>query len=70
MASYDWRLDCETMEIRDGYFSKLKLHIELLHEKHDQKIVIFAHSMGSNVWFYFMQWVTHKYDKNWVDRYL
>jgi len=36
----------------------LQAEVELLHEAQGGKVVIIAHSMGVNVWFYFMDWDT------------
>eukprot|EP01126_Amoeba_proteus_P043257 TRINITY_DN4740_c0_g1_i1.p1 TRINITY_DN4740_c0_g1~~TRINITY_DN4740_c0_g1_i1.p1 ORF type:complete len:364 (+),score=73.65 TRINITY_DN4740_c0_g1_i1:1524-2615(+) len=35
--------------------------------KQNKKVVVIAHSMGSNVWFYFLKWVESK-DALWVDK--
>ncbi|ODV94472.1 hypothetical protein PACTADRAFT_60785 [Pachysolen tannophilus NRRL Y-2460] len=56
-ASYDWRLSYLDLERRDGYFSKLKAQIEMHKKIGGEKSVLFSHSMGSQVIFYFMQWV-------------
>ncbi|XBW34607.1 hypothetical protein QEN19_000173 [Hanseniaspora menglaensis] len=57
-AAYDWRLAYLDLEIRDSYFSKLKSQIELWHKTHNgEKVVIFSHSMGVQVIFYFLKWV-------------
>lgn len=57
VASYDWRLSYENLEVRDRYFSKLKMTIEDLSESTGQKTVFMGHSMGSQVLFYFLKWV-------------
>jgi phospholipid:diacylglycerol acyltransferase len=56
-AGYDWRLAYLDLEKRDGYFSKVKAHIELTKKLTGQKSVLVGHSMGSQVIFYFMKWV-------------
>lgn len=66
MASYDWRLSFGDLERRDRYFTRLKNQIETLVSFNDRKVVVVAHSMGGNVWHYFMQWVTHKVRKTWI----
>ncbi|EIN06718.1 Lecithin:cholesterol acyltransferase [Punctularia strigosozonata HHB-11173 SS5] len=53
LAPYDWRLSYGNLEVRDGYFSKLKANIEGFVKKERKKVVIAAHSMGSTV----MKWV-------------
>jgi phospholipid:diacylglycerol acyltransferase len=74
MASYDWRLSCQKMEERDAYFSRLKYEIEVLTRLHGERAAIIAHSMGSNVFMYFIQWVTSPYGGNggvdWVDKHI
>ncbi|KAJ2931223.1 hypothetical protein H1R20_g5805, partial [Candolleomyces eurysporus] len=57
LAPYDWRLSYYNLEERDGYFSKLKRTIESFKERHDSKVVLAAHSMGSTVMLYFFKWV-------------
>lgn len=66
MASYDWRLSFAHLEHRDRYFTRLRQHIETLVYMNGQKAVVVGHSMGSNVWHYFMQWVTYHVHKNWI----
>jgi len=57
MASYDWRLDLKTLQDRDHYFTKLKMIIEGMKRIHGKKVVVVGHSLGAQVWFYFMKWV-------------
>lgn len=57
IASYDWRVAYGDLEIRDGYFSKLKLQIEENLSHSGKKTVLVGHSMGSQVIFYFLKWV-------------
>jgi len=66
MASYDWRLAFGDLEVRDRYFTRLRQHVEMLVSMSGKKAVVVCHSMGSNVWHYFMQWVTHRVHRNWV----
>ncbi|KAL1746161.1 Lecithin:cholesterol acyltransferase-domain-containing protein [Schizophyllum fasciatum] len=49
MAAYDWRVSFYNLEVRDGYFSRLKLMIEGLKQRQGKKVVLAAHSMGANV---------------------
>lgn len=75
-ASYDWRLSFANLEYRDKYFSKLKMHIELAYSSTGKKTVIVSHSMGSQVFFYFMKWVSMHGEgfgnasPDWVDRHI
>ncbi|SPO20898.1 probable LRO1 - a lecithin cholesterol acyltransferase-like gene, mediates diacylglycerol esterification [Ustilago trichophora] len=57
LASYDWRLSYYNLEVRDRYFTRLKLKIEQNKALFGKKTVIVAHSMGSSVFYYFMKWV-------------
>ena len=36
--TYDWRLGVPLLEVRDGYFTRLKRSIELAHQLHDEKV--------------------------------
>mmetsp|Transcript_54955 Transcript_54955/g.91339 ORF Transcript_54955/g.91339 Transcript_54955/m.91339 type:complete len:394 (-) Transcript_54955:298-1479(-) len=56
MASYDWRLGLEQLEVRDGYFSSLKSYIEFAFQRYKKRVVVLAHSLGSIVFYYFMKW--------------
>eukprot|EP01126_Amoeba_proteus_P043261 TRINITY_DN4740_c0_g1_i4.p1 TRINITY_DN4740_c0_g1~~TRINITY_DN4740_c0_g1_i4.p1 ORF type:complete len:461 (+),score=93.90 TRINITY_DN4740_c0_g1_i4:971-2353(+) len=66
-ANYDWRLSPVLLESRDHYFTRLRQNIERMVSKQNKKVVVIAHSMGSNVWFYFLKWVESK-DALWVDK--
>ncbi|KAI5184598.1 phospholipid:diacylglycerol acyltransferase [Nematocida homosporus] len=68
-AAFDWRLGMDELEERDSYFTRLKVDIEHQFIISKEKSLIVAHSLGSLVFHYFMQWVTEK-DKTWVDRYI
>lgn len=57
VAAYDWRLAYQDLEVRDGYFSKLKITIEQNLASTNEKTVLVSHSMGSQVAFYFLKWV-------------
>jgi len=56
-AAYDWRLAYQDLEVRDQYFSRLKSHIELAVRLSGVKAALLSHSMGSQVLYYFLQWV-------------
>ncbi|KAG8876893.1 hypothetical protein FRC20_000598 [Serendipita sp. 405] len=49
LAAYDWRLSYRNLEIRDGYFSRLKHAIESYKKRQGKKTVMVAHSMGATV---------------------
>jgi phospholipid:diacylglycerol acyltransferase len=57
MASYDWRLSYQNLEIRDAYFTRLKRTIETFKKTTGQKSVLASHSMGGTVVMYFLKWV-------------
>jgi len=40
--TYDWRLSISNMERRDGYFTRLKLRIEMLHGIKREKVRFLA----------------------------
>ncbi|KAF7535322.1 hypothetical protein G7Z17_g13218 [Cylindrodendrum hubeiense] len=56
-AAYDWRLSYANLEVRDQYFSRLKSYIETGVSTGGKKAVLASHSMGSQVLYYFLQWV-------------
>ncbi|KAG9084870.1 hypothetical protein FS749_004890 [Ceratobasidium sp. UAMH 11750] len=49
MAAYDWRLSYYNLEVRDGYFSKLKFQVESFKKRQGKKVVLVSHSMGGTV---------------------
>ena len=73
-ASYDWRLSYQNLETRDQYFTRLQHYIEVAVKASGQKTVVLTHSMGSQVFFYFMAWVEAEGHGNggskWVDTYI
>lgn len=86
LAAYDWRLSYSNLEKRDLYFSRLKSSIELAYQsitssaadddvdEFSKKVVVITHSMGSTVFFYFLQWVQSedggRGGADWPDKYL
>ena len=73
-AAYDWRLSYANLEVRDQYFTRLKSYIETGHKTSGVKPIIISHSMGSQVFFYFMKWVEHPSHgaggPQWVDKHI
>jgi len=71
---YDWRLAFGNLEVRDKYFSRLKFQIEHFVQINDEKVVVVIHSMGSQVFFYFMGWVQHpdygNGGKDWIAKHI
>ncbi|XP_072968615.1 phospholipid--sterol O-acyltransferase [Typha angustifolia] len=54
---YDWRLSASMLEERDLYFHKLKLTFETALKLRGGPSLVFAHSMGNNVFRYFLEWL-------------
>ncbi|KPM40176.1 Phospholipid:diacylglycerol acyltransferase [Neonectria ditissima] len=73
-AAYDWRLSYSNLEIRDQYFSRLKSYIETGVSTSGKKAVLASHSMGSQVLYYFFQWVESdqggRGGSDWVERHV
>ncbi|CAG8971371.1 hypothetical protein HYALB_00006920 [Hymenoscyphus albidus] len=73
-AAYDWRLSYPNLEVRDQYFTRLKMYIEMAMKVSDKKVVLISHSMGSQVLFYFFHWVAAQEGGNggdsWVDDHI
>lgn len=73
-AAYDWRLSYANLEVRDQYFTRLKMYIETAVKISNKKIVLVSHSMGSQVVFYFFHWVASedggKGGDDWVEQYI
>lgn len=69
-ASYDWRLAPQATEERDMYFSRLKTTVELLVKSSNEKAVIIAHSMGSNMFLHFLSWIRETVGTGWLDSHM
>lgn len=73
-AAYDWRLSYANMEVRDQYFTRLKMFIETAHKISGKKAVLVSHSMGGQVLFYFFHWVAAANGGNggddWVEKFI
>ncbi|CEH17644.1 phospholipid:diacylglycerol acyltransferase [Ceraceosorus bombacis] len=57
LAAYDWRLSYHNLEVRDRFFTRMKLRIEQNKRIEGKKTVLVAHSMGSSVALHFFKWV-------------
>jgi len=72
--SYDWRLSPQNLEIRDGFYTDLKMSIEKTVKLKKEKVVIITHSMGFNMFFYFLSWVESPQGgnagKDWVNKHI
>eukprot|EP00467_Chlorarachnion_reptans_P019151 CAMPEP_0114524524 /NCGR_PEP_ID=MMETSP0109-20121206/21905_1 /TAXON_ID=29199 /ORGANISM="Chlorarachnion reptans, Strain CCCM449" /LENGTH=654 /DNA_ID=CAMNT_0001705981 /DNA_START=200 /DNA_END=2168 /DNA_ORIENTATION=- len=69
LMGYDWRLSFCNLEKRDRFFTRLKRTIENQVDINGEKVVAVTHSMGGNVFFYFMHWVEAQ-EKGWMDRHI
>ncbi|XP_026419069.1 phospholipid--sterol O-acyltransferase-like isoform X3 [Papaver somniferum] len=54
---YDWRLSASMLEERDLYFHKLKITFETALKLRGGPSIVFAHSLGNNVFRYFLEWL-------------
>ncbi|KAL9168888.1 hypothetical protein ABFS82_04G044400 [Erythranthe guttata] len=71
---YDWRLPPNKLEERDLYFHKLKITFETALKLRGGPSIVFAHSLGNNVFRYFLEWLKleiapKKYVK-WLDEHI
>ncbi|CAN6460370.1 unnamed protein product [Victoria cruziana] len=71
---YDWRLSASFLEERDLYFHKLKLTFETALKLRGGPSLVFAHSMGNNVFRYFLEWlkleIAPKLYLQWLDDHI
>jgi hypothetical protein len=71
---YDWRLPPSMLEERDLYFHKLKLTFETALKLRGGPSLVFAHSMGNNVFRYFLEWlkleIAPKHYIRWLDEHI
>ncbi|KAJ0400288.1 hypothetical protein P43SY_006128 [Pythium insidiosum] len=76
VATYDWRLPPSRLQERDQFFLSLKQKIEHAVATHASGggLVVIAHSMGNNVFRYFLAWLRHEVGRNhwrqWIDRHV
>ncbi|XP_010048197.2 phospholipid--sterol O-acyltransferase isoform X1 [Eucalyptus grandis] len=73
-APYDWRLSPSMLEERDLYFHKLKLTFETALKHRGGPSLVFAHSLGNNVFRYFLEWlkleIAPKQYLQWLDEHI
>ncbi|XP_019456706.1 PREDICTED: phospholipid--sterol O-acyltransferase isoform X2 [Lupinus angustifolius] len=71
---YDWRLAPAMLEERDLYFHKLKLTFETAFKLRGGPSLVFAHSLGNNVFRYFLEWlkleIAPKHYIQWLDQHI
>jgi hypothetical protein len=56
-APYDWRLAPIQMQKRDSFFTTLKSRLEVAVRRHKRPAIVIAHSMGTNIFMYFCDWL-------------
>lgn len=73
-APYDWRLSPSKLEERDLYFHKLKLTFETALKLRGGPALVLAHSLGNNVFRYFLEWlkleIPPKQYIQWLDEHI
>jgi len=81
-ANYDWRLPPHLLQGRDNFMQKTKSKIETAVRFYQNKTtegrgmgaVIIAHSMGNNVFRYFISWILRSlgpfHGQEWIDKYI
>ncbi|XAR61067.1 Phospholipid:diacylglycerol acyltransferase [Bertholletia excelsa] len=71
---YDWRLSPSKLEERDLYFHKLKMTFETALKLRGGPSIVFAHSLGNNVFRYFLEWlkleIAPKKYIQWLDEHI
>lgn len=76
LMAYDWRLSPLNLEVRDRYFSRMKITIEHSKQLLGKKTVLVSHSMGSSIVLFFLKWVEAEGPlfgnggPNWVDEHI
>lgn len=70
LVPFDWRMDYEMLEARDGTFTKLKKEVEAYVQLNDgHKAVIMGHSMGGQTVFAFLVWAD-KQEEGWCEKFV
>lgn len=71
---YDWRLSGSMLEERDLYFHRLKLTFETALKLRGGPSLVFAHSLGNNVFRYFLEWlkleIAPRMYQQWLDDHI
>eukprot|EP01041_Mallomonas_annulata_P010291 gene10291-21479_t len=70
---YDWRMAPMQLEDRDSYFSTLKFKLETAVRRYKRPSVVIAHSMGNNLFSYFIDWLRANLKneaQNWITRHI
>ncbi|KAK6940631.1 Lecithin:cholesterol/phospholipid:diacylglycerol acyltransferase [Dillenia turbinata] len=71
---YDWRLSASKLEERDLYFHNLKMTFETALKLRGGPSLVFAHSLGNQVFRYFLEWlkleIAPKDYAKWLDDHI
>ena len=67
---YDWRVDFNTMERRDGLFSRMKVDIEIMRRNAGRGVVMTCFSMGNRCTHYFLNWIRDNYGIAWIEHHI
>jgi len=67
---FDWRLSPDIMEKRDGFLTLTRRRIEAAVASNGAPGIMVAHSMGNNVFRYFLEWLRNEMHEEAYDRYV
>lgn len=69
IASYDWRLSPEAINVRDGYFHRLRHTILASYEQHKRPVSLIGHSYATTVMVQFFNWAEAQ-EKGFMNKYV
>jgi len=67
---YDWRLSPNMMENRDGFLTLTRKRIEAAVASNGEPGIMVAHSMGNNIFRYFLEWLKNQMHEEAYSRYI
>ena len=67
---YDWRLSPDKLEQRDGFLTLIRRRIEAAVQSNGQPGIMVAHSMGNQIFRYFLIWLRSELRKEAYTRYV
>jgi Lecithin:cholesterol acyltransferase len=67
---YDWRLSPDKMEQRDGFLTLMRRRIEAAVQSNGEPGIVVAHSMGNNIFRYFLDWLRVELQEEAYRRYM
>lgn len=62
---YDWRLAPTQLQQRDLFFTTMKFRLETAYKMHGLPAIVVTHSMGTNLFMYFIEWIKLNDKKQW-----